>query len=331
MKMFEEQYKSALIEIEKQIEIYTNSKELLEQLKRDREYILNYLYPKQERDCKKIAFDLGITDTQEEISDFIISNQLYFRGLYNIYFINKNDKEIEQLFNDFITDNTFGLKNVYEEVILNNGLTYIDKSNKCWGRNLFIPSIKRNFIEIRKCNRLYETNSKVHELGHAKVNVECYNAKLNSFVIKNNSFLESYSIFLELMFADYLKKHGKKKQAYKLKSLIFESIKDVSKQLYDELDEYKKYSTVRNGLKYFFEMNYKSLKGYYLSLYFYYLFKDNESGAIEIINNFVKEVKFLNDFEIIKKFKLNNECFNRNNVYKLYKDLKEEKKHIKQK
>ena len=328
MKIFEEQYKSALEEIETQITL-THDKELLEQLKKDKQYILNYLNPKPKSDSKKLVFDLAIKDTKEEISDFIISNQIYFCPLSSVSFISKNDKKIEQLFNNFIEEDIFGLKSVYEEIILNNGLVYNEESNNCWGINTFIPSIKRNFIEIRKSKKLYEANSKVHELGHAKTNIECSKTKKSNTPIKDNSFLESYSIFLELVFADYLKNNGKKKQGYELKFLIFQSIKDVSKQLYEELHQYKEYSEVRKGLKYFFESNYKTLKGYYLALYFYYLYQSNPKEALEIINNFIKEIKLLDDNEVVKKFNLNRNCFNRDNVYKLYIDLRQDKIKIK--
>jgi len=325
VKPFEEQYKNALEEIERLITI-TKDKEFLEQLKKDKEYILNYLYPKPKSDSKKIDFDLGITETKEEISDFIFSNQLYFCPLTNISFINKNDKQIGKLFNSFIEEDIFGLKNIYEEIILNNGLTYTDKSDNCWGRNVFIPSIKRNFMEIRKSKKLYEYNSKIHELGHAKTNIESYRLP---YIYKNNSFMESYSIFLELVFADYLKNNGKKKQGYELKKLIFQNIKDITKQLYEELDEYKNNSETKKALKYFFEINYKTLKGYYLSLYFYYLYKSNSKESLKIINSFIKEVKLLSDNDILKKFNINKNCFTNENVYKLYKELKEEKIKIK--
>lgn len=329
MKEFEQQYKRALSEIEKKIKVTTNDKELLEQLKKDREYIFNYLYPKPKSDSKKLDFDLGIKDTKEEICDFIISNQIYFCPLSSVSFISKNDKKIEQLFNSFIEEDIFGLKSVYEEIILNNDLTYTDNSDNCWGRNTFIPSLKRNLMEIRKSKRLYESNSKVHELGHAKTNIECSKIKKSYATIKDNSFLESYSIFLELMFADYLKNNGKKKQGYELKFFIFRSIKDISKQLYEELDQYKEYSDIKKGLRYFFEMNYKTLKGYYLALYFYYLYQSNPEVGLKIINNFIKEIKLLDDNEVIKKFNLNKNCFNNDNVYKLYIDLKQDKIKIK--
>lgn len=325
VKPFEEQYKNALEEIERLITI-TKDKEFLEQLKKDKEYILNYLYPKPKSDSKKINFDLGITETKEEISDFIFSNQLYFYPLTNISFINKNDKQIGKLFNSFIEEDIFGLKNIYEEIILNNGLTYTDKSDNWWGRNVFIPSIKRNFMEIRKSKKLYEYNTKIHELGHAKTNIESYRLP---YIYKNNSFMESYSIFLELVFADYLKNNGKKKQGYELKKLIFQKIKDITKQLYEELDEYKNDSETKKALKYFFEINYKTLKGYYLSLYFYYLYKSNSKESLKIINSFIKEVNLLSDNDILKKFNINKNCFTNENVYKLYKELKEEKIKIK--
>lgn len=103
----------------------------------------------------------------------------------------------------------------------------------------------------------------MHELGHAKTNIESY---IMPFSPKYNSFLESYSIFLEMVFADYLINNGKRKEGYQLKFLIFDNIKDITKQLYDELEEYDKDSEVKNALKYFFEFNYMSLKGYYLEM-----------------------------------------------------------------
>lgn len=325
VKTFEEQYKKALEEIERLITI-TKDKELLEQLKKDKEYILNYLYPKPKSDSKKIDFDLGITETKEEIGNFIFSNQLYFCPLTNISFINKDDKQIGKLFNSFIEEDVFGLKEIYDEIIKNNGLVYVKSKKNFLGINTFVPSIKRNFIEIKKGKRLYEANSKVHELGHAKTNIESYRFP---YIYRDNSFMESYSIFLELVFADYLKENGKKKQGYELKFLIFQNIKDITRQLYEELDEYKNDSETKKALKYFFEINYKTLKGYYLSLYFYYLYKSNSKESLKIINSFIKEVKLLSDNDILKKFNINKNCFTNENVYKLYKELKEERIKIK--
>ena len=322
MKAFEEQYKKALIEIEEKIKTSNNNKDLLFQLKKDREYILDCLFPKTVKKKHNVEF----IEINKEVSDMIILNQLDFCLLSNVFFVNRNDKDIEKMFIDFIEQDVFGLKELYIEIMNNSGLIYTETEDKFWGRNIFIPSIKRNLIEIKKSNRLYESSSKIHELGHAKTNIESF---CLPYVSKDNSFLESYSIFLELVFADYLKNNGKKKQGYELKFLIFQSIKDVSKQLYEEMDKYKEYSEERKGLKYFFELNYKTLKGYYLALYFYYLYQSNPKEALEIINNFIKEIKLLDDNEVVKKFNLNRNCFNRDNVYKLYIDLKQDKIKIK--
>ena len=328
MKILEEQYKQALIEIEEKIKTSKKDKHLLNQLKIDREYIKNYLYPKLSNKSRRTDFDLGITETKDEISDMIISNQLSFSPLSGVFFINKNDKKIEKLFNDFIEEDTFGLKKVYDKIILNNWLVRVKIEKKFLGVNTFIPSIKRNFIQINKNKKLYEVTSKIHELGHAKTNIESFKLP---YIYKKNSFLESYSIFLELVFADYLKNKGKQKQGYELKFLIFQSIKDITEQLYEELGEYKSVCEDEVVFKYFFEKNYKTLKGFYLALYFYFLYQSSPKETLEMINNFIKEVKLLNDNEIIKKFNINKNYFNKNNAYKLYKQLKEEKIKVKQK
>lgn len=321
----EEKYKQVLIELDKRIKATNPNSVLLSQLEYDKQLILNCLYP--DLAPKPFLYDLNIKETKEEMEAFVFSHQLYFCPLSGIYFINKNNKEIEKLFNSFIEEDIFGLKNVYEDVILNDGLTYVNVGHAFWGKNIFISSLKKNLIEIRKSNKLYEATSKVHELGHAKVNIECIS---NHAGMKKNSFLESYSVFLELVFADYLKYNGLKKESFELKILILRHIKSLIKMLYEQLSEYKN-SEEKRSFDYFYEKNYRMLKSYYLSLHFYFLYNDNPKDALKIINSFIKEVKVLDDNEIIKKFNLNEKCFSNNNAYKLYRQLSYEKSRVKQK
>lgn len=320
MAVFEEQYKKALIEIEEKLKVIEKDKELFVQLNIDKENIIKYFHPK----ITNQNLNLETIEIDKEESNMVTHNQLNFCPLSRIFFINRNDNSIEKLFVNFIEEDTFGLKKIYDEIIYNKELIYTKTENNFWGRNIFIPSIKRNFIEIKKSNKLYEVCSIVHELGHAKTNIECFKLP---YVSKKNSFLESYSIFLELVFADYLKNNGKRKQGYELKFLIFQKIKDIIEQLYEDLNEHK--SDIKT--KYFFEMNYKTLKGYCLALYFYDLYQLNPNESLKLINNFIKEVKLLDDNELINKFNINKNCFSNHNVYKLYKQLKEEKTKIKQK
>ena len=321
----EEKYKQILVEIEKKFKTSKPNSALLLQLESDKKLILNCLYPELVK--KSSSYDLNIKETKDEISSFVINHQLYFCPLSGIYFINKNNKDIEKLFNSFINEDVFGLKKIYEEVILNDGLTYVECDQPFWGKNLFISSLRRNLIEIRKSNKLYEATSKVHELGHAKTNVESIG---NPIRLKNNSFLESYSIFLELVFADYLKDNGLKKEGFELKLLVFRHIKNLIKTLYEQLSEYKNRGE-QSRFDYFYEKSYMALKSYYLSLHFYFLYKDNQKDALKIINSFIKEVKVLDDNELIKKFNLNQKCFSNDNVYKLYRELSFEKSRAKQK
>lgn len=321
----EEKYKSILAEIEKRIKTAKPNSTLLSQLESDKKLILNCLYP--ELMPKLASKDLNIKETKEEITSFVFNNQLYFCPIAGMLFINKNNKKIEKLFNNFINEDTFGLKKVYEEVISNDGLTYVESNQPFWGKNLFISSSKRNLVEIRKSNKLYEATSLVHELGHAKTNVECNGMPET---LKNNSFLESYSIFLELVFADYLKDNGLKKEGFELKLLVFRHVKDLIKTLYEQIGEYNSIEQ-RIRFDYYYEKTYMTLKSYYLSLHFYFLYKDNPKDSLKIINRFIKEVKVLDDSEIIKKFNLNKKCFSNGNVYKLYRQLSYEKSNIKRK
>lgn len=321
----EEKYKQILVEIEKRIKTAKPNSALLSQLESDKKLILNCLYPELYK--LSSSCDLNIKETKDEIISFVINHQLYFCPLSGVYFINKKNKKIEKLFSNFINEDTFGLKKVYEEIISNDGLTYVESNHPFWGKNLFILSLKRNLIEIRKSNELYEATSLVHELGHAKTNVEC-NGIPKTF--KNNSFLESYSIFLELVFADYLKDNGLKKEGFELKFLVFRHVKDLIKTLYEQIGEYNS-TEQRIRFDYYYEKTYMTLKSYYLSLYFYFLYKDNQKDALKIINSFIKEVKVLDDNEIIKKFNFNKKCFGNDNVYKLYRELSYEKSRVKQK
>lgn len=326
MKVFEEHFKRDLVEIEEKIKNCSENGEVLNQLKKDKEYILSCLYPELKKPVKKADFDLELVDTKEEMSNLIINNQVYLHPIQNFYFTNKNDKKLEDLFDSFIEEDTFGLKKIYEEIISDNRLVYVKKSDNFLGCNTFIPSVNKNYIEIKESKKLYETSTKIHELGHAQTNLEKYN---DAIVKKNNSFLESYPVFLELVFADYLKKNGKTKQGFELKFLIFQKMRDLTKILYDELCEYKKHGEEKRGLKYFFEYNYKTVKGINLSLYLYYLYKENPQEALKFISSFIRMVKFFDDKQIIKKFNLNKDCFNSDNVYKLHRELKIEKNNIK--
>lgn len=315
MKIFAEYLKEDLLKIEKEIKKEKDEKILI-QLKKDKKNILDYISSKSKNN------DISIEENKDEIAELIITNQVYCYNLYGFSNFKNNDKEILNLFNEFIKEDEFDLKYVYEKVLLDKSFKY-DYSNKFYsGCNFYIPSLNKNYILITKDKKLYECNSIIHELGHAKVNME---GTTIPYINNKNSFLESYSVFLEFVFADYLKSKGKLKEGYQLKYLIFNKIKDNLKGLYNNLNNYLD----NRGNQRCFIYGYNSLKGDLLGLYFYYLYLDNKSNFNNIINNFITDVKNADDKNLIKKLNINQDYFSNKNIYKLYNQLKMEKNKIK--
>ena len=124
MNLFEEQYRKDLIEIEEKINTCKDNKILLNQLNEDKKYIISCLNQEQSK-VKKMNLDLKLTDNEDEIKDLVNSNQIHLSYITNISFVNKNDKEIEKLFNNFLEEDLFGLKKVYDEIVSNKGLIFV--------------------------------------------------------------------------------------------------------------------------------------------------------------------------------------------------------------
>ena len=102
-----EQYKNTLIEIEDKIKNCKNNEKYLNQLKKDREYILNCFSFK---DSNNGNFDFNIKDTKEEINSLIITNQLYCSFLPNISFVKFFDIDLSE------TEISDYVKNMYEMI-----------------------------------------------------------------------------------------------------------------------------------------------------------------------------------------------------------------------
>lgn len=307
--------------------ISATNKDEINLLKKDRSIITNYLSPNKNVDINKINFDLGITDTKEKIYNNI-SNLCLLSDISKSYFIKKNDYEFINFLNSFIINTEFNLSSIYSDIVLNNGIVYSKEKRPYYGYNLFIPSLNKNYFKIIQDKILYECNCLVHELGHAQINIE--NKKKN-IDFKKNSFSESYPIFLELIFSDFLKEKGRKKESYQIKYMLFNKIKTLIRLLNEEIYDYLNSNENNKIFKFYYERNYRELKSSLLALYIYDLYKNNKKEGLILIKNFINYSKLLDDNQLIKEFNIDESYLTNNYIYKLYIQIENEINDIKQK
>lgn len=319
MNLFEEEFANHLIEINNKLKEETDIF-LKEQLLRDKEFILDYLYPKQ----KKKSFNYISTENEEEILKILRVNKINFKSLKRVQYPNNNKNSLD-LFQKFIGQNIFNLQTILEKIKNYNGIKYLNKKSEYYGSTMYIASLRRNYIEVIKTNNIYEYTTLVHELGHAKINLQGNKSSIHR---KKSSLGDVYPIFLELLFSDFIKDNGMIKESYEIKYLIFSQIKIFLNELSEEYFEYICYDDNDLFNKFIFDFKYRYLKSILLALQFYYMYKENAIETTQKINYFIKNIYKMSDEELLINLNIDL-YFNNENISKLYNELKEQKEKIK--
>lgn len=314
--LFEEEYKKSLIEINEMLK-FTYDENIRKQLLKDKQYIENLLFK------NKFDFKYNNQLDDKDIFDLIMYNQGYYKTLRNLKFIFSDNKIILDLFNKFIVKNEFKLKNTYKTILNYNGIKYINLKNaNCFGSTIYIQSLNKNYIQIYKTKKAYECYSTlIHELGHSKINF-CANNEYQS------SYTETYPIFLELVFSDFLKDNGAPKESFNIKSVILNQVKEFIEELYEEYNDYVYYNENQLFNKYMFENKFKSLKGYLLALELYFNYQTNPQDILDKLEVFVNNIRKINDNDLLRLIDIEDINSNKN-INKFYELLKDEKVKIK--
>lgn len=321
MNLFEEEYKKSLVEINKLLETTTDIT-LKKQLLNDKEVILNRLYPNQMTSNFKYISKVS----KEEIKKMILSTQLDIMSIKNIKKPHKKDIYLFELFKQFINNNKLNIKNTYKKITNYNGIKYISSNNFYYGATIYIPSLKKNFIKVCNTKNIYKYSVLVHELGHAKINFIENKINLNR---QKSSLEESYPIFLELVFSDYIKDKGFLEESFQIKYLIYNQIKQCIKELNDEVFDYLHYDENRYVDRFIFDNKYELLKNLLLGLQLYYMYLNNPDLTLIKLENFVNNIYKVSDNELLKMLEINEILFNDKNVSKFYIELKSQKIKIK--
>lgn len=322
MNLFKEELKKDLIEINKRLEVAIDD-DIIQQLLKDKEYILGILYP----ETIKISFKYINKESKEEIGKIIKSSQFYLEPLKKIKCTNNNIYVVD-LFKKFLLDDKFNLRNTFTKIRNYNGIKYLNSNHNYYGATTYINSLNKNYIEICKTKNIFEYSTLIHELGHAKMNFIgnkfCFNKE-------KSSYEETYPIFLELIFSDFLKDNGMAKESYKIKYFIYKQIRMFSRELNEEYYDYLKYSDKQNFSRFIFELKYRYFKSMLLALQFYYMYKSNPDLTMRKIEYFINNIYKVTDRELLKYIGIDIHRFNNKNVNKLYNGLKEQKEKIKRK
>lgn len=322
MNLFKEELEKDLIEIDKKLELETDINGI-KQLLKDKEYILNAIYPKKFNVFSKYMNK----ENKEEMLKVIESSQIYFRPLKNVRY-SKRNTQIFNLITKFLDEDNFNLKNTYQKIINYNGIKYLDNSDSYYGSTTYITSLNKNYIQISKTKNVFEHTTLVHELGHAKINFIGNKYSVNK---KESIYGEAYSIFLELVFSEFLKNNNLLKESYEIKYFIFKQINDFSSELNHEYYDYLEYSDEQNLNKFVFEFKYMYFKNMLLALQFYYMYKTNTDLTIKKITYFIDNIYKVTDNELLRIIEIDMSAFNNENINKLYNELVEEKSKIKRK
>lgn len=265
--------------------------------------------------------DNNLLISKKDIVDTIVMNKEFFSKLRKIHFVKSlNKNENLEIFNSFINNDEFKLKSIYEDVLSYNGICFSKVTPFYLGCNIYFESIKKNYIDILVKDNIRDYSILCHELGHAK-------QFLNSNINKNyySVFSETYSVFLELMFIEYIKKYGLYKESYNIKLCIFNNIINKICYLYNSVDGYFNGKNIDT-----FNYTYKLFISNLLAIHLYNLYLINSTNCLQILDVFNKKFKVVDDIELLKSIGLDFDIFKNYGILKNYSNnLCEEKKLIK--
>ena len=166
MKLFEEEYKKCLRELKLRLVNVTDNQQY-EQILSDIAYINKYLYSSN---YSNFHF---VSKSMEEKKQFFAPYQLKRLKKCKLRYFRTNisdKKNLEDIVQEFITQEELKLKQIYDRIISYNGIGYeydYNFSKVFAGATVYIKSLERNYIKIFMNNSLSDCLSVIHELGHA--------------------------------------------------------------------------------------------------------------------------------------------------------------------
>ena len=316
MSLFDVEFRKDLVEINKRLQ-YEKNIDIRNSLLEDKDYILQYLGYKQisKTNYKKML-------KKEDAIEFLKNSNLrcFYLKKFKIFYI--NHKKLSLLTEKFIEEPKNKLYNTYKQILNYNGMKFV---NSCLyrGKTIYIKSLDKNYIEILKNYSINDYLTKIHELGHARVNNISKATKLK--------FVESYPIFLELVFSDFLKENGYVKEAFNIKLSLLNQLKDFLEQSQEELYSYLNRSDAFEFDNFIFEYKYKVLRDIILAFHIYEMYVSKSYETSKKIDYFILNLSKLTEEQLLNIFGIDILEFNKSTKFleKIYSDLKLEKKSIK--
>jgi len=319
MSFLENQCKKALEKIDELLK-YEQDEEQIKKLLLDKEYIIKSFSSKKNDEKKLQSQHLNKHDAFK----FVFSNKFNNINLkpINILFINR--KKLSSLTREFMKKTRFKLYDTYNSIKSSECLK-ISRGSSCYlGMTFYINSLNENYIEIFKTGEIVDYSTFIHELGHARQNI------LGRDGNQKQCFRDAYPVFLELVYADWLKENNMLKESYDLKLLLLKQTKTLLNELQEKFYIYFNGKHRTDSNDYFFEYKYNLLNDIILAFYLYDMYLLEPKETIKKIDSFISNLKKLDEKELLKILKLDNSILNGDKiVYKLYEQLQFEKSNIK--
>ena len=236
------------------------------------------------------------------------------------------DIEYDKLLMDFFKKYDSRLLDIYESLksskrIETNPKKY-NLSSGSLGLNVHLITSDESFVFSRFNNKISTSSIVPHEIGHSFLYQGSNN--IYDFMIRNGSlFSEAYSIFLEMIFFDYLKDTRYSKSAFKAEYSKLDSFLAITEYLHSIILLFEN-MTLRDGKLYLFSSMVadtyaaKLVLSNLLAMYFVDLYRNDKKQFDREINKFFEMYGCSNDEEKLKYFGLDTMVGGTNNVFNSY-------------
>lgn len=239
------------------------------------------------------------------------------------------DEEYDRLLIEFFKRYDPRLLDIYESLksgkrIETNPKKY-NLSSGSLGLNVHLITSDESFIFSRFNNKIGTSSIIPHELGHSFLYQG--SCDIHTFMIRNGSlFSEAYSIFLEMIFFDYLKDTRYSKSAFKAEYSKLDSFLAITEYLHSIILLFEN-MTLRDGKLYLFGSMVadtyaaKLVLSNVLAMYLVDLYRNNRKQFDREINKFFEMYGCSSDEDKLKTFKLDDMVSGTNNVLNSYMRL----------
>ena len=232
---------------------------------------------------------------------------------------------VEEFLKDFDMEiYEYYLKLIREERIEVNPRKYLTGFAK--GETTFFSTSGKPYVSTRFNEKLDIASTLPHEVIHAYQLEGIKNRKLIELKI-TSLFKETYSIFIEYAFFDFLKKTRYKKHGYREEGCQLDELLAVVDYTVTPLHVLSE-SKLKNGIFYtkygrYTEHYFSLLLSEILALYFFDIYRKDKEKAKELLKEFNDMLGVSTDEEILEKFGLSEVINGSTNVLRRY--LKEYK------